>query len=101
MGEPLLPEVIGGLFKYHKTKERFRAKIKIILKKLVRIYGYEKLMPFVPDSDVRLLTHMRKLSERASRRKEAQRQDGKSGIVHFDEMMESDEEDSDDGRTLM
>jgi len=99
--EPLLPEVIGGLFKYHKTKERFRAKIKIILKKLVRIYGYEKLMPFVPDSDVRLLTHMRKLSERAARRKEAQRQDGKSGIVHFDEMMESDEEDSDDGRTLM
>lgn len=99
--EPLLPEIIGGLFKYHKAKDRFRAKIKIILKKLVRIFGYEKLTPFVPDTDARLLTHMRKLSERAARRKEAQRQDGKSEIVRFDEMMESDEEDSDDGKTLM
>mmetsp|Transcript_1082 Transcript_1082/g.1596 ORF Transcript_1082/g.1596 Transcript_1082/m.1596 type:complete len:1247 (+) Transcript_1082:162-3902(+) len=99
--EPLLPDVVGGLFKYHKAKDRFRAKIKIILKKLVRVYGYEKLMPFVPDSDTRLLTHMRKLSERAARRKQAERQDGKSEIVRFDEMMESDEEDSDDGRTLM
>lgn len=99
--EPLLPRVVEGLLKYHKGKERFRDKIKIIVKKLVRVYGYDKLMPLVPESDTRLLTHMRKLDERAKRRKAVQRADGKADEHDFDEMMESDEEDSDDGRTLM
>jgi ribosomal RNA-processing protein 12 len=99
--EPILPEVIGGLLKYGKGKDRFRSKIKIILKKLVRIYGYDQLMPLVPEGDARLLTHMRKLSERAERRKAAQKQDGRPESNDFDEMMESDEDDSDDGRTLM
>jgi ribosomal RNA-processing protein 12 len=100
--EPLLPGVVEGLLKYHKGKERFRDKIKIIIKKLVRVYGYDRLMPLVPESDTRLLTHMRKLDERAKRRKAAQRADGNTEEHNdFDEMMESDEEDSDDGRTLM
>jgi ribosomal RNA-processing protein 12 len=99
--EPLLPELVGGLLKYHKGKDRFRSKIKIIIKKLVRLYGYDALMPLVPESDTRLLTHMRKLSERAARRKAAQRQDGGPENDDFDNLMESDEEDSGDGRTLM
>eukprot|EP00571_Detonula_confervacea_P014457 CAMPEP_0172305402 /NCGR_PEP_ID=MMETSP1058-20130122/6707_1 /TAXON_ID=83371 /ORGANISM="Detonula confervacea, Strain CCMP 353" /LENGTH=1524 /DNA_ID=CAMNT_0013016997 /DNA_START=113 /DNA_END=4687 /DNA_ORIENTATION=+ len=100
--EPLLPEVVGGLMKYNKGKDRFRAKIKIILKKLVRVYGYEVIAPLVPEEHARLITHMRKLSERAARRKAAGVQDGRS-VVHndFDDMMESDEDDSDDGRTFM
>jgi len=99
--EPLLPELVGGLLKYDKGKDRFRSKIKIIIKKLVRMYGYDALMPLVPESDTRLLTHMRKLSERAARRKAAQRQDGGPENDDFENLMESDEEDSDDGRTLM
>ena len=100
--EPLLPEVVGGLMKYNKGKDRFRAKIKIILKKLVRVYGYETIAPLVPEKDTRLITHMRKLSERAARRKAAGVQDGRS-VAHnaFDDLMESDEDDSDDGRTFM
>jgi ribosomal RNA-processing protein 12 len=97
--EPLLPEIVGGLLKFHKAKDRFRSKIKIILKKLVRVYGYDRLMPLVPEADTRLLTHMRKLSKRAARQKAAQQQG--PGSNHFDNLMESDEEDSDDGRTLM
>ena len=99
--EPLLPDVVGGLLKYHKGKDRFRDKIKIIVKKLVRVYGYDKLVPLVPESDTRLLTHMRKLDERAKRRKAAQRADGNADNDDFDDMMDSDEEDSDDGKTLM
>jgi len=100
--EPLLPVVVGGLMKYNKCKDRFRAKIKIILKKLVRVYGYESIAPLVPEKDTRLINHMRKLSERASRRKDAGIQDGRS-VAHtdFDDMVDSDEDDSDDGRTLM
>lgn len=101
--EPLLPDVVGGIMKYNKGKDRFRAKIKIILKKLVRVYGYDAIAPLVPPEHTRLITHMRKLSERSARRKAAGVQDGRSVAKHhqFDDMMESDEDDSDDGRTFM
>ncbi len=99
---PLLPEIVGGIMKYNKCAERFRAKIKIILKKLVRVYGYETIKSWVPTEHSRLITHMRKVSERAARRKVAGVQDGHSDIQHgFDDMMDSDEDDSDDGRTFM
>jgi ribosomal RNA-processing protein 12 len=100
--EPLLPDVVGGIMKYNKGRDRFRAKIKIILKKLVRVYGYDVIAPLVPEKDTRLITHMRKLTERTARRKAAGLQDGRSDAHNnFDDMMESDEDDSDDGRTFM
>ena len=100
---PLLPDVVGGLLMYHKGKDRFRAKIKIILKKLVKLYGFDALEPLVPKHDARLLTHMRKLAERDARRKarlhgERQHQEQTDD---YDAIIGSDEEDSDDGRTLM
>ena len=97
--EPLLPELLEGLFKYDKGRGRFRSKIKIILKKLVKIYGYEKLSPLVPES--RLVNHMRKMDERAKRRKEALKAQGLETEDDFEGMMDTDEDDSDDGRTLM
>jgi ribosomal RNA-processing protein 12 len=100
--EPLLSLVIGGIMKYNRGKDRFRQKIKIILKKLVRLYGYDVVAPLVPEKDARLITHMRKLAERAARRKAAGLKDGQSAVGDdFDNMMESDEDDSDDGRTFM
>lgn len=100
--EPLLPELVGGIMKYNKGRDRFRAKIKIILKKLVRLFGYDAIAPLVPEKDTRLITHMRKITERTARRKAAGLKDGQS-VAHnnFDDMMESDEDDSDDGRTFM
>ena len=99
--EPLLPDILNGLLKYHRGKDRFREKIKIIIKKLVKYFGYEALMPFVPPSDSRLLTHMRKLSEREQRRKLSRRHQQREEIRDYQAMEDSDEEDSDDGRTLM
>lgn len=98
--EPILPELMGGLLTYHKRKDRFRAKIKIIMKKLVKSFGYDTLLPFVPAEETRLITHMRKLDERQKRRKMAN-QELRSRENTFEEMLESDEEDSDDGKTLM
>ena len=101
--EPLLPTVVGGIMRYGKGRDRFRSKIKIILKRLVRVYGFDAIAPLVPEGDARLINHMRKLSERAARRRAA----GSSGATTaggetvFDDMMESDEDDSDGGRTLM
>eukprot|EP00536_Pseudo-nitzschia_multiseries_P006816 jgi/Psemu1/65748/estExt_Genemark1.C_1500048 len=99
--QPLLPDILNGLLKYHRGKDRFREKIKIIIKKLVKYFGYETLMPFVPPSDSRLLTHMRKLSEREKRRKLTRRNQQREETRDFQAMEDSDEEDSDDGRTLM
>ena len=104
--EPLLPDIVSSLLKYHRGKDRFREKIKIIIKKLVKFFGYETLMPLVPPSDTRLLTHMRKLSEREARRKLSRRhQQQQQQVEHdpgYDAMVDSDgEEDSDDGRTLV
>lgn len=99
--EPLLADVVGGLMKFNRGKGRFRSKIKIILKRLVKTFGYEAITPLVPQSDTRLLTHMRKLAERSARRKAANMEDGITTTGEFDDMMDSDEEDSDAGRTFM
>ncbi|KAL7557491.1 hypothetical protein ACA910_019338 [Epithemia clementina (nom. ined.)] len=102
--EPLLPDLVGSVLGFHKTKSRFRSKIKIILKKLVKQFGYDLLMPHVPESETRLLVHMRKLDERQKRKKEASKLKGEGEDTPnqgtFDAMLESDEEDSDDGRTF-
>lgn len=99
--EPLLPETVRAMMSHGKGKERFRQKIKIILKKLVRLYGYDAVKASMSEDDVRLLTHMRKVAERTSRRNAERRADGGDDDARFDDMMGSDEEDSDDGRTLM
>lgn len=99
--EPILPELVKSLTQFSKVKSRFRPKVKIILKKLVKHFGYDKLMPHVPESEARLLTHMRKLDERRKRKKEVDRASRPSRADEFDRMLESDEEDSDDGRTLV
>jgi ribosomal RNA-processing protein 12 len=102
--QPLLPELVGGLMKYNKVKERFRPKIKIILKKLVKRFGYDGLMPFVPKSEVRLLTHMRKVEERSNRKKQlasGSASETATKVAAFDTFLDSDEEDSDNGRTLV
>jgi len=102
--EPLLSDIVEGLMKFNKGKGRFRSKIKIILKKLVRYYGYEMIAPLLPATDSRLITHIRKLSERAIRNKNRtneSRDDGETLVRRFDELMSSDEDDSDNGKTLM
>jgi ribosomal RNA-processing protein 12 len=99
--EHLVPELVGSMLKSQYAKSRFRTKIKIILKKLVKRYGYEALTPHVPVSETRLLTHIRKLDEREKRKKQVQRESGKLEVQGYDAMVDSDEEDSDDGRTFM
>lgn len=102
--EPYLSTLLkDGLFKHEQP--RFRAKVKIILKRLVKKFGYDKLEPFVPET--RLVNHIRKMDQRLKRRKEAMKDQQKNNEQAqqqqggFEDMMESDEDDSDDGRTLM
>ena len=64
--EPLLPSVLETLFASN-SKVRFRAKIKIILKKLCRKFGYDKILALAPVTDRRLITHIQKQALRGDR----------------------------------
>jgi hypothetical protein len=66
--------LIDSLLKCHKAKDPFRAKIKIIQKKLVQLFDYNALLPFVPERETRLPTHIRKLSEPWKRKRAALKQ---------------------------
>jgi ribosomal RNA-processing protein 12 len=102
--QPLVGDVVEGLMKWNHGKDRFRAKIKIILKKLVMRYGFEHVKQFVPKEDERLMTHIRKIAERQQRKKEKNGGQTVRGSVYegdFEDMLDSDEEDSDGARTLM
>ncbi|GMH70540.1 hypothetical protein TL16_g05432, partial [Triparma laevis f. inornata] len=97
--EHRLEEVVNGLMLWNSGKDRFRAKIKIILKKLIRTYGHELIKELVPKDDERLITHIRKVAEREKRKRA---NGGGEGIEDdFEGMMDDDERDSDGGKTFM
>jgi ribosomal RNA-processing protein 12 len=64
--EPLLPAVIQCLFASN-SKVRFRAKIKIILKKLCRRFGYDAILALAPETDRKLVHHIQKQAARGER----------------------------------
>ncbi|GMH70373.1 hypothetical protein TrRE_jg3366 [Triparma retinervis] len=98
--EQRLENVVEGLMKWNTGKDRFRAKIKIILKKLIRNYGAERVNGYVPKEDERLIRHIRKVEERERRKKDR-------GVLEddedydYDEMMDENEVGSRGGKTLM
>lgn len=80
--EPLLPAVIQCLFASN-SKVRFRAKIKIILKKLCRRFGYDAILALAPETDRKLVHHIQKQAARGERIAASQQ----------DRRMDVDEED--------
>lgn len=94
--KPLLPSVLESLLKYHKGKDRFRGKIKMLMKKLVRIFGYDYLLPLIPESQSQIVAYVKKLPKMDEKAKNAKRSRLQSREKSVDEMMASDEEDSDD-----
>lgn len=88
-----LPDMLQGLLLWiGESKNRFRAKIRIILIKLCRKYGYDEIMQLVPEKDRKLITHIKKEKERTDRQKAANINDKTS----FDRAMDDDDDDEDD-----
>ena len=102
---PLLTGVVEGLMMWNTGKDKFRSKIKIILKILIRMYGAEEIGQLVPKEDSRLVTHIRKVDERERRRRkgraEGEEDDDDDMMGEFEDMMDSEEFDSDLGKTLV
>lgn len=103
-----LPDIINGLLVWiGESKNRFRAKTRIILIKLCRKYGYEQIAELVPEEDRALIKHIKKTKEREDKKKaelyaarndrsNAKDDDG-AGAGTFEEFMaDSDDEDVDE-----
>ncbi|ATY62430.1 ribosomal RNA-processing 12 [Cordyceps militaris] len=88
---PRLATLVPNLLVWsHEHKGHFKAKVKHILERLVRRFGYDGVQQHCPEADRKLIANIRKSKERAKKKKEAARAGGDD---------ESDEEgDEDNGK---
>ncbi|TDH65747.1 hypothetical protein CCR75_002023 [Bremia lactucae] len=104
-----LPDIINGLLVWiGESKNRFRAKTRIILIKLCRKFGCEHVAALVPEEDRALIRHIKKTKEREDKKKSelmadaAKRRTAKKDRHAFEEFMaDSDEEVEDDEAAAM
>lgn len=103
--EPQLKSLIERLMVWsHEHKAHFRAKVKHIIERLMRRFGYDKIAENFPEDDMKLLTNIRKTKERAKKQKKASNSDEtKQEDTHhrkyaneFDQAVYGDSSDSDD-----
>ncbi|CAK7232746.1 pre-rRNA processing protein [Sporothrix eucalyptigena] len=84
-----LPSLIPNLMRWsHEHKGHFRAKVKHILDRMVRRFGYEIVNNHCPEADRKLITNIRKTKERNKRKKKATNEGG-------DDSNDEDHEDAD------
>ncbi|CAH0479352.1 unnamed protein product [Peronospora belbahrii] len=104
--EQFLPDITNGLLVWiGESKNRFRAKTRIILIKLCRKFGYECVAALVPEEDRALIRHIKKTKEREDKKKSelaaeaAESRAAKKNRGTFEEFMadSDDEADDDDG----
>ncbi|KAM0264037.1 hypothetical protein ACHAPA_008409 [Fusarium lateritium] len=81
---PRLSTLVPNLIVWsHEHKGHFKAKVKHILERMVRRFGYDNIHQNCPDDDKKLIVNIRKTKERSKKKKDAARG-------------ENDGEDSDD-----
>ncbi|KAF3933380.1 hypothetical protein ABW19_dt0205693 [Dactylella cylindrospora] len=79
---PRLPTLIPNLMTWsHEHKAHFKAKVKHIIERMIRRFGYEVIEKNVPEEDKKLVINIRKTRDRKKRRKEA----GETGEVGDEE----------------
>ena len=67
---PALKSLIGNLLVWSREhKSHFKAKVKHIIERLIRRFGFETIQQNFPLEDLKLLTNIRKSKERAKRNK--------------------------------
>ncbi|KAL1887437.1 pre-rRNA processing protein [Sporothrix stenoceras] len=67
-----LPTLIPNLMRWsHEHKGHFRAKVKHILDRMVRRFGYDIVNKYCPEADRKLIANIRKTKERNKRKKKA------------------------------
>lgn len=68
--QPRLETLIPGLMSWSREhKAQFRAKVKHILERAIRRFGYDQINKYTPENDRKFLANIRKAKERAKRKK--------------------------------
>ncbi|GAW13173.1 hypothetical protein ANO14919_025510 [Xylariales sp. No.14919] len=74
---PRLQSMVPNLMVWsHEHKGHFKAKVKHILERMVRRFGFESVNKSCPEADKKLLTNIRKTKERSKRKREAAKAQG-------------------------
>ncbi|KAI2631701.1 NUC173 domain-containing protein [Xylaria nigripes] len=74
---PRLQTMVPNLMVWsHEHKGHFKAKVKHILERMVRRFGFEPVNKSCPEADRKLLTNIRKTKERSKRKREAAKAQG-------------------------
>ena len=108
---PRLQTLIPNLIVWsHEHKGHFKAKVKHILERMVRRFGYDNILKYCPEGDRKLIVNIRKTRDRAKKRKDAAKtqdgdasddETGEQGKRQFENELDqalysSESEDSDD-----
>lgn len=77
MMAPRLPTMVPNLMVWaHEHKGHFRAKVKHIVERMVRRFGFDAVNRNCPEADRKLIANIRKTKERSKRRKDAAKEEG-------------------------
>ena len=86
--KPRLETLIPGLMSWSREhKARFRAKVKHILERIIRRFGYEVVEKYCPEGDRKLITNIRKTRERRKKK-------GKQADAEADDGSSDDDDDN-------
>ncbi|KAF4595934.1 Ribosomal RNA-processing protein 12 [Ophiocordyceps camponoti-floridani] len=92
---PRLPTLVPNLLVWsHEHKGHFKAKVKHILERMVRRFGFDVVQSHCPDSDQKLMANIRKTKERAKRKKKDAANKAHDG--HDDDEDDDDDDDDED-----
>lgn len=100
---PIVPQIVDGLMKWAgDTKNRFRAQIKLVMKKLCRLYGFEYIAGLLPQSDQPLIAYLQKMANRSRRNRNEKDQSSTLSVSgsKFDGMGDSDDSGTEDDDEL-
>ncbi|KOS21934.1 Ribosomal RNA-processing protein 12 [Escovopsis weberi] len=89
---PRLASLVPNLLVWsHEHKGHFKLKVKHILERMVRRFGFDIINKHCPEADKKLLTNIRKTKERSKRKKDASKAARDGGAS------DDDDDDADDG----
>ena len=68
--EPRLEKLIPNLMVWsHESKGHFRIKVKNLMERMMRKFGYDSVLKYTPEADRKLLINIRKTRERKKKQK--------------------------------
>jgi ribosomal RNA-processing protein 12 len=70
--ESRLEKLVPNLMVWsHETKGHFRVKVKSLMERMIRRFGFDTIIQYTPEADHKLLVNIRKTKERKKKDKEA------------------------------